>query len=182
MKGKQRKVNTKKSLADWNANRQFSLDDYLVSFNKAFPAAVRDHIDHDGRDPQGPYRAARQKADQTVLKAVIPSWRALRDLVWERDKGICQVCLRIIDPSDYELGHLNDRCEGGTDTPDNVMVMCWVCNHFKPFHATAEEARAWLSEAQSVGGTIFLIPKVRALLPQIEKEGINRDYLFAMMR
>lgn len=71
-------------------------------------------------------------------------WEALRTLVWERDNGICQVCLEKILWEDYECGHIIDRCVGGPDHLSNLVVMCVLCNRMKPVHETREDYATWV--------------------------------------
>lgn len=87
---------------------------------------------------------ARLAAERAVLEAGWPGWRTLRWLVYERDRGVCFVCDRPVPFEAFELGHLQDRMMGGSDRPDNVVVMCYGSNHArKPLHETADAARQW---------------------------------------
>lgn len=71
-------------------------------------------------------------------------WAQTRRMIWERDGGICQVCLLPV-PFDayYHCGHIVDRRIGGPDSPDNLVVMCHRCNVSKPVHQTREDYEAW---------------------------------------
>jgi hypothetical protein len=71
------------------------------------------------------------------------SWQTLRSDIYIRDKGICWICNTFVDLTDYDLGHLIDRVNGGHDAYDNLAVMHTTCNHSKPFHNTLEEATKW---------------------------------------
>jgi hypothetical protein len=83
-------------------------------------------------------------AERAVLEQGWPGWGTLRRLVYERDGGICFVCDRAVPFEFFELGHLQDRVMGGSDRPDNVVVMCGTCNHLrKPLHETTDDAREW---------------------------------------
>jgi hypothetical protein len=83
-------------------------------------------------------------AERGVLEHQWPGWGTLRWLVYERDGGICFVCDRPVPFEFFELGHLQDRTMGGSDRPDNVVVMCGTCNRLrKPLHETTEDAREW---------------------------------------
>ena len=72
------------------------------------------------------------------------SWGAIRSRIWQRDRGVCQVCRERIPTVDYECGHIVDRCAGGSDLDDNLVVMCISCNRFKPVHASRAEYDAWV--------------------------------------
>jgi len=67
----------------------------------------------------------------------------LRSEVYLRDKGVCWVCHQFVLLSDYELGHLLDRCNGGPDEYENLAVMHSRCNSAKPRHMSIEEATRW---------------------------------------
>lgn len=60
-------------------------------------------------------------------KKTIPR-KLLRRMVWERDKGICQVCHRRADQFDWELGHNKARSRGGKLTYKNTYVVHPSCN------------------------------------------------------
>jgi len=71
------------------------------------------------------------------------SWQMLRSDIYVRDKGICWICNTFVELKDYDLGHLIDRCNNGSDTYDNLSVMHKSCNLSKPKHTTLEEAMKW---------------------------------------
>lgn len=76
------------------------------------------------------------------------SWRRLRRAVYARDRGRCQVCLSRVGRI-WDAGHLVDRCVGGIDCLENLVLMCQRCNRsLKPIHRTLDEAQAWLAERQ----------------------------------
>ncbi len=52
----------------------------------------------------------------------------LKRRVWERDKGICQVCFKPADIFNWELGHRKARSRGGKLTFENTMVVHPFCN------------------------------------------------------
>jgi hypothetical protein len=60
-------------------------------------------------------------------KKTIPK-KLLRRSVWERDKGICQICHRPVDQFDWELGHNRARSHGGKFTIKNTFVVHPSCN------------------------------------------------------
>ena len=70
-------------------------------------------------------------------------WDMLRSDIYIRDKGMCWVCNTKVELRDYDLGHLVDRCNGGTDDYENLAVMHKKCNISKPRHSTLEEAMKW---------------------------------------
>lgn len=75
----------------------------------------------------------------------VPSWRTMKNLIYERDDGTCWVCHKTIPYEYYELSHLHDRVCGGSDTPDNLVVMCKVCNRaYKSLHESPGDALLWL--------------------------------------
>jgi hypothetical protein len=72
-----------------------------------------------------------------------PQWRALRSSIYLRDKGICWVCNDFVELTEYDLGHLIDRANGGWNDYDNLAAMHTSCNLAKPHHNTLEEAMKW---------------------------------------
>ena len=68
----------------------------------------------------------------------------LRKLVWERDEGVCQVCLKEIPYSDYQCGHMVDWALGGSNRLTNLVAMCGVCNQTKPMTSTKEAYWRWV--------------------------------------
>lgn len=70
-------------------------------------------------------------------------WLQMRSDIYIRDRGICWVCNRFVDLKDYDLGHLVDKCNGGHDDYDNLVVMHKSCNLSKPRHTTLEEVMKW---------------------------------------
>ena len=76
------------------------------------------------------------------VKAI--SWDRLRFEVYDRDKGICDVCRRLIALDEFECGHIVDRCASGEDSLENLVVMCSTCNRvLKPVHDTLEQYEDW---------------------------------------
>ncbi|HKD00465.1 MAG TPA: HNH endonuclease [Methylomirabilota bacterium] len=80
-------------------------------------------------------------------------WSSLRKEIYRRDRGICQACLMRVGRL-WDLGHLVDRCIGGCDAPENLVLMCVRCNRsIKPVHRTLEEAWAWLEARREAART-----------------------------
>lgn len=52
----------------------------------------------------------------------------LRRNVWERDRGICQICGKKADPLNWELGHKRAKSKGGQLTFKNTFVVHPSCN------------------------------------------------------
>lgn len=51
-----------------------------------------------------------------------------KDLVFERDGGMCHICLIGADPNDWHLDHIVPVSRGGLDRYDNVAVSHPFCN------------------------------------------------------
>lgn len=64
----------------------------------------------------------KKKKKKTVPRLLI------RRNVWERDKGICQICGRKVDPQNWELGHKRAKSKGGQLTFKNCFVVHPSCN------------------------------------------------------
>src|SRR5262252_755994 len=94
--------------------------------------------------------AARAAAEAAALAHGMPSWPMLRALIYERDKSICFVCGDVVKWEHFHLGHLQDRMMGGSDHPNNLVVMCNACNlYHKPLHETPEDAREWAAATRA---------------------------------
>lgn len=66
-------------------------------------------------------------------------WRRKRDRILERDKGLCQPCLRAgrVTPA-TEVDHIINLEAGGTDADANLEAICYPCHKPK----TARESQA----------------------------------------
>jgi 5-methylcytosine-specific restriction endonuclease McrA len=107
-----------------------------------------------------PYRHAAEAA----LRGTTLSWDQTRQLIWERDGGVCQVCGDAIEWREYECGHIIDRCVGGSDRLSNLVCMCIVCNRLKPLTKTRAEYLAWARQggpAMEVAAIVLELFKVR---------------------
>jgi 5-methylcytosine-specific restriction endonuclease McrA len=72
------------------------------------------------------------------------SWDSKRAEVYLRDNGVCDICTIHLRFEDFECGHIVDRCCGGSDDLDNLVVMCTLCNRvIKDLHETKEEYERW---------------------------------------
>ena len=70
----------------------------------------------------------------------VSDWVRLKQYVYERDRGICQVCK---EPTAYEKTHCHhvlELSEGGTNHPSNLKTLCHKCHkHRHPFMKSARE-------------------------------------------
>jgi 5-methylcytosine-specific restriction endonuclease McrA len=58
-------------------------------------------------------------------------WMRLRDVIFERDEGRCQRCGRQVGflaesrkYVEWEVDHVTRVCDGGTDHPENLRLLC----------------------------------------------------------
>lgn len=51
--------------------------------------------------------------------------------IWDRDKGICQLCRTAVDPKDYSIDHIVPLAAGGRDDLSNLQLAHRVCNSEK---------------------------------------------------
>lgn len=51
-----------------------------------------------------------------------------KELVFERDGGMCHICLIGVEPNDWHLDHVIPVARGGLDRYDNVAVSHPFCN------------------------------------------------------
>ena len=88
---------------------------------------------------------ASSSAENARQRGTAERWEKIRIRIYDRDSGVCQVCQKPVEFSGgYNCGHKVDRLIGGTDTDDNLVVMCGQCNQLKPIHETIEQYQAWV--------------------------------------
>ena len=54
-------------------------------------------------------------------------YKALLGAIWGRDRDVCQICYR--DTMVPEYHHVIFRSQGGSDSLDNMMILCNECHH-----------------------------------------------------
>jgi hypothetical protein len=54
--------------------------------------------------------------------------KALKKMVYLRDKGVCCVCNEKVDPFNFEIGHNVAHSKGGKLTLQNAILICSLCN------------------------------------------------------
>ena len=54
--------------------------------------------------------------------------KALKKMVYQRDKGKCRVCGAKVDPFNFEIGHDIAHSRGGKLTLRNAILLCSACN------------------------------------------------------
>ena len=62
-----------------------------------------------------------------------PALSALRQDVYDRDKGTCQICRQHVrdgfpEYQKYDLAHIKSRGSGGSDLPSNCRTLCHRCH------------------------------------------------------
>jgi 5-methylcytosine-specific restriction protein A len=59
-------------------------------------------------------------------------WDAIRERVLKRDKGLCQLCLRVSVVREAKtVDHIIPKAHGGTDADCNLQSLCWPCHKAK---------------------------------------------------
>ena len=67
------------------------------------------------------------------------AWDKLRKVIMQRDKGLCQPCLRCGRPEKAaQVDHIIPKAHGGSDDPSNCEAICVPCHLAK----TARESKA----------------------------------------
>jgi hypothetical protein len=54
--------------------------------------------------------------------------KALKKMVYQRDKGKCRICGVKVDPFSFEIGHNVAYSKGGKLTLKNAILLCSTCN------------------------------------------------------
>jgi hypothetical protein len=90
--------------------------------------------------------------DETRRYKLPPRWSRLRKMVFMRDGGYCQVCFWKLDYKlSYTVGHIIDRCVGGSNQLFDTVAMCDVCNfRLKPVHRTHREYIDWVKKCRQL--------------------------------
>ena len=75
------------------------------------------------------------------------TWMTIRKRILHRDGYICQECGRFLSdsPTGEEntatVHHIKPRAEGGSDSPDNLISLCYKCHDEKhPMHGVGRKA------------------------------------------
>lgn len=61
----------------------------------------------------------------------LPTDHHSRQQVFERDRGLCQLCDAILDPANWHEDHIVPISRGGPDTLANCQATCPLCNRRK---------------------------------------------------
>lgn len=88
--------------------------------------------------------AVRKSAAMRAMRGTLLSWEKIRQIVYERDAGVCNVCGGFVEWRHYECGHIIEKFLCGVDHPSNLVVMHVICNRLKPVHRTRGEYLAWV--------------------------------------
>jgi 5-methylcytosine-specific restriction protein A len=70
--------------------------------------------------------------------------RAVEKAIFERAKGICQICGRETDFGDGEIEHILSVSKGGSDEIENLQWACHRCNKLKGKNLSNEQVRKTL--------------------------------------
>ena len=84
---------------------------------------------------------------------VTPEYRRLRPMVWRRDAGRCQWPLYsgVCGLQGFETDHIVNRANGGSDTMENLRVLCKRHHNRKTADEAAEGRRRRRQEERHVG-------------------------------
>lgn len=56
-------------------------------------------------------------------------WRQLRPVIYDRDRGVCQLCRRPVSTDEYDIDHIVPWLYGGAwFDPSNLRLACRPCN------------------------------------------------------
>ena len=64
--------------------------------------------------------------------------KELKMAIWGRDRGCCQLCYRQCIAPEYH--HVIFRSQGGGDTVDNILTLCFDC-HIRGIHGGGKDAQ-----------------------------------------
>lgn len=58
-------------------------------------------------------------------------YQKLRQVVYERDHGYCQICATPLAMKDCEIDHIKPKVEGGSDDLENLRTLCAPCHRIQ---------------------------------------------------
>jgi hypothetical protein len=91
--------------------------------------------------------------------------RAVEKAIFERDKGICQICGRETEFGDGEIDHKISSSKGGSDDPENLQWTCHRCNKLKGNKLSNEQVRKILLLPDNFDDTVKLGKKAKTSPP-----------------
>ena len=79
--------------------------------------------------------------------------KELKSAIWGRDRGICQLCYRQCIAPEYH--HVIFRSQGGGDTVDNILTLCFDCHHIIHHgnHGSAEYRQKAVDKMEEINGS-----------------------------
>ena len=80
--------------------------------------------------------------------------KKVRELVYTKYDGKCGYCGKSIEYKDMQIDHIQPQRINGTNSIDNLMPTCRLCNHYKRGNSL-HQFRHWL-----LGGLIDRIRKL----------------------
>jgi hypothetical protein len=75
--------------------------------------------------------------------------RAVEKSIFDRDKGICQICGRETDFGDGDIDHILSVSRGGSNEHENLQWACHKCNNLKGKDRSNEQVRRILGLPES---------------------------------
>lgn len=78
-----------------------------------------------------PYKVLDIQRKRRAVKIGVDADDISRQLVFERDEGICGICNEVVDPDDWHLDHIVPLAKGGPHIYENVQVSHPSCNLHK---------------------------------------------------
>jgi 5-methylcytosine-specific restriction enzyme A len=85
----------------------------------------------------------RQQGRTTTQRGYGYAWREKTELIWARDKGLCQSCYRNnLVVAAFAVDHKVPKFEGGNDDVDNLELICKSCHKNKTSSEAVRALRA----------------------------------------
>ncbi|HEY4262204.1 MAG TPA: HNH endonuclease signature motif containing protein [Schlesneria sp.] len=112
------------------------------------PAAVVQHVQ----------KAATQVHDRDDEPRILPfmfidrkQFKEYRRKLWNRDPH-CTYCRQRIGSGNETLDHIKPQCEGGLDTPSNLVLACGLCNEAKGGRSATQWRDDLVAACEMIGG------------------------------
>lgn len=117
--------------ARWRSENPEAARAHARAYDLRHPEKVKERQQRYAASPGGKCRKANRVAQRRARKIATQVECVDRQVVWERDEGICGICHLPADRADFHVDHVIPLSKGGPHTYENVQVGHPHCNLLK---------------------------------------------------